>query len=61
MSEMLQNWIIGVSVMAAAGYLVYRFIRWRHRRDACGDCKLRKLAMGEGLESTKKPENQATD
>ena len=54
MSEMWQEWTIGISVIGAAAYLIYRFIRWRHRQNACGDCALRKVALGREDESTKR-------
>jgi len=57
MFEMWQDWIILFSVLGAAAYLVYRFIRWRNRRSICGDCKLRKMALGEGAEAVKNRSN----
>ncbi len=52
MSELWQNLAIVFSVLGAVGYLIFRFVRWRHRRKACADCKLMQIAKAKKSRSS---------
>lgn len=58
MSDLWQNLAIALSVLGAIGYLVFRFVRARRRRNACADCKLMQMAQEK---KSRPPRDSATD